>query len=315
MRPRDLVMIFVSLLSMIAGVSLPVLDEPLRGTPRICLMILWYLGFLSVGVEALHSRFRCMPKTLCALAAVRLLALPVVSFMIFQLLMPRFALGALLVGGASIGVVAPVFSIMVKADTALVLAGNLITSLLLPLTLPLLLYVLGAVAAVCGLTGWTVSPHFSLSGMTVSLCITILVPFALALLTRKSAVVTEAILRRQFPVAVLTCGLSTLAIFSQYSHVLRQTPQLVVQAVGAAFLLGLVMMLCGGLLPRTMQPQTRLGFLISYGTMNNVLMLIVSTEFFSVNESLIAAMYLVPLNLLLLFYRRCSRAWAVDMAA
>ena len=122
MRPRDLVMIFVSLLSMIAGVSLPVLDEPLRGTPRICLMILLYLGFLSVGVEALHSRFRCMPKTLCALAAVRLLALPVVSFMIFQLLMPRFALGALLVGGASIGVVAPVFSIMVKADTALVLA-------------------------------------------------------------------------------------------------------------------------------------------------------------------------------------------------
>lgn len=74
-------------------------------------------------------------------------------------------------------------------------------------------------------------------------------------------------------------------------------------------------MMAGGLfLPRSMPPQRRLAFLISYGTMNNVLMLIVSLEFFSASESLIAAMYLVPLNALLVVYRRWSQTWGLEQA-
>ncbi|MEI3479626.1 MAG: hypothetical protein V8Q84_11700 [Bilophila sp.] len=40
------------------------------------------------------------------------------------------------------------------------------------------------------------------------------------------------------------------------------------------------MMAAGVLLPSAMPGDRRLAFLISYGTMNNVLMLIVSVEFF-----------------------------------
>ena len=43
--------------------------------------------------------------------------------------------------------------------------------------------------------------------------------------------------------------------------------------------------------------------------MNNVLMLIVSLEFFSASESIMAAMYLLPLNALLVYYRALSRSW------
>ncbi len=94
---------------------------------------------------------------------------------------------------------------------------------------------------------------------------------------------------------------------------LRQSPALVFQALGAACLLGLVMMAAGVLLPSAMPGDRRLAFLISYGTMNNVLMLIVSMEFFSVTEALMAAMYL-PLNALLLWYRRRAQAWGVHEA-
>lgn len=68
-------------------------------------------------------------------------------------------------------------------------------------------------------------------------------------------------------------------------------------------------------LPRSIPPRRKLAFLISYGTMNNVLMLIVSPEFFSASESIMAAMYLLPLDTLLIYYRVLSRSWGLEQAA
>lgn len=51
----------------------------------------------------------------------------------------------------------------------------------------------------------------------------------------------------------------------------------------------------------------RLAFLISFGVINNILLMIVSNEFFTVNEALMGAAYLVPLYILLFYYRYCSR--------
>ena len=308
MRSRDLVMIVVSFLAMLAGSFLPGLAEPLAPFPRLCLIVLLYLGFLSVGTEALFTHTRLIPGTVSGLVLIRLFALPLLSFFLFKLLMPQFALGALLVGAASIGVVAPIFSIMVNADTALVLAGNLLSS-------PMLLYIVDSFMTLSGFGPMNLPAHLSLSGMTLSLCVTIIVPFAGAFLTRKAPRVTEYILKHQFPVSVSTIALSTLAIFSNYSGVLHQSPSLVVKALGAACLLGAVMMVGGLFLPRSMPPQRKLAFLISYGTMNNVLMLIVSLEFFSASESIMAAMYLLPLNALLVYYRALSRSWGLEQAA
>ena len=159
MRSRDLVMIVVSFLAMLAGSFLPGLAEPLAPFPRLCLIVLLYLGFLSVGTEALFIHTRLIPGTVSGLVLIRLFALPLLSFFLFKLLMPQFALGALLVGAASIGVVAPIFSIMVNADTALVLAGNLLSSLLLPLTLPMLLYIVDSFMTLSGFGPMNLPAH------------------------------------------------------------------------------------------------------------------------------------------------------------
>ena len=179
----------------------------------------------------------------------------------------------------------------------------------------MLLYIVDSFMTLSGFGPMNLPAHLSLSGMTLSLCVTIIIPFAGAFLTRKAPRVTEYILKHQFPVSVSTIALSTLAIFSNYSGVLHQSPSLVVKALGAACLLGAVMMVGGLFLPRSMPPQRKLAFLISYGTMNNVLMLIVSLEFFSASESIMAAMYLLPLNALLVYYRALSRSWGLEQAA
>ena len=141
MPVRDLFMILSSFMAMIAGAFLPQLAEPLAFLPRICLMLLLYLGFLSVGTEALFAQARIMPGRILEFVVLRLAILPLFAFAVFQVLMPSFALGALLVAASCVGVVAPVFSNMVRANTPFILVSCLVTSLLLPASLPALLYV------------------------------------------------------------------------------------------------------------------------------------------------------------------------------
>ena len=83
MRSRDLVMIVVSFLAMLAGSFLPGLAEPLAPFPRLCLIVLLYLGFLSVGTEALFIHTRLIPGTVSGLVLIRLFALPLLSFFFF----------------------------------------------------------------------------------------------------------------------------------------------------------------------------------------------------------------------------------------
>ena len=88
---------------------------------------------------------------------------------------------------------------------------------------------------------------------------------------------------------------------------MRQSPSFIFQALGAACLLCVLMTLAALPITRHMTRQTRLAFLISFGVINNVLLMIVCMEFFSATEALMAAAYLVPLYILLFYYRLCSR--------
>ena len=74
-----------------------------------------------------------------------------------------------------------------------------------------------------------------------------------------------------------------------------------------AVVVRLLMTLAALPLTRGMPRQLKLAFLISCGVINNVLLMIVCMEFFSATEALMAAAYLVPLYILLFYYRLCSR--------
>ena len=307
MQLRDLTMVFSSFASMAAGVFLPGLAGPLEAMPRLMLMVMLYLSFLAVGAGALWDELRAMPGIDCRLTVLRLLALPLFVFAVFRLIMPEFSLGALLLGAAPVGVMAAVFSLMLGANTALILVGNILTSLLLPLSLPLLLSCTDGVLRALGRGGLDLPENFSLGGMTISLCITILLPFAAAMVTRVLPRLAGGILRRQFPLLTTAIVISNLGIFSNYAGVLRQSPALILHALLASCLLCVVMTVAALPATRGMPRQVRLAFLISFGVINNILLMIVSNEFFTVNEALMGAAYLVPLYILLFYYRYCSR--------
>ena len=308
MNSRDLIMVISSLLSMAVGVYLPQAAEPLAAMPRLILIFMLYMSFLAVGMEALMYEIRHMKGTLCFLVAMRLALMPLLCLAAFRLLLPQFALGAFLLGAAPVGVMAAVFSLMVGANTALVLVTNIATSLLLPLSLPAMLSATDAGLRLLGLAPLDMPAHLELGHMSLSLCVTILVPFAAAHLTRVHCDgLRNWLLRWQFPLVTLSIVVSNIAIFSHYGDLLRQSPELLLKSLGAASLLCLIMTLAAVPLARRMVKQVGMAFQISFGVINNVLLMIVCMEFFSATEAIMAAAYLAPLYVLLFYYRLCSR--------
>ena len=308
MNSRDLIMVMTSLLSMAAGVFLPQVAEPLAAMPRLILIFMLYMSFLAVGMEALVREIRHMTGTLCFLIILRLILLPLLCLAIFRLLMPQFALGAFLLGAAPVGVMAAVFSLMVGANTALILVTNIATSLLLPASLPAVLSATDAGLRLLGLTPLDMPAHLELGHMSLSLCVTILVPFAAAHITRIHLDGLRNLLQRwQFPLITVSIIVSNIAIFSHYGDLLRQSPQLLLKSLAAASLLCLIMTLAAMPLARRMSRQVGMAFLISFGVINNVLVMIVCMEFFTATEAIMSAAYLAPLYVLLFYYRLCSR--------
>ena len=112
MNLQDGIMVTASLASMAAGVALPGLAGPLAAMPRAMLIFMLYMSFLAVGLEDLHMQLRTMKGPLCRLTVYRLVLLAFVCFAVFRICMPQFALGALLLGAAPVGVMAAVFSLM-----------------------------------------------------------------------------------------------------------------------------------------------------------------------------------------------------------
>jgi len=308
MNSRDLIMVLSSLLSMAAGVFLPQLAKPLASLPRLILIFMLYMSFLAVGMEALLHETRHMKGALSFLVVCRLALLPLICLALFRLIMPQFALGAFLLGAAPVGVMAALFSLMVGANTALILVANIATSLLLPLSLPAMLSITDAALRLMGLTPLGMPAHLELGHMAVSLCITILLPFAAAHLTRVHwGGLRDFLLRWQFLLINVSVVISNIAIFSNYGGLLLQSPALLLRSLGAAVLLCLVMTLAALPLIYRMTRQLGMAFQISFGVINNVLVMILCMEFFSATEALMAAAYLAPLNVLLFYYRRCSR--------
>lgn len=297
MRGKDWVFLAATFGSMALGMLVPGLAEPLIAVPRVTMMGMLFLCFLSVELLGAWQGVRAAPFAVVTLAALKLLALPMLCWGVFRVIMPEYAFGALLLGGASLGVVAPFFGLLLKADVVLLLVNVVLTSLLLPLTLPL----------VAGLSG---GPGFALPfwDMAGTLCMIVFIPFAAGQAVRRAAgSLSGLLLRHRDTLALALISLGNIAIFSRYSLALRQNPEAIPPALLAACLLGALLFALGLCCSWSMALERQLAFMIGFTIMNNILILILSAEFFSLAEVLMAAFYTVPFYALFIPFQALRR--------
>jgi BASS family bile acid:Na+ symporter len=296
-RLNDLILLLVLILSMLAGILFPTEASLFRPYPVYGMIFFLFLSFLSIKLDDIWQTIRTSTGILMLLTVFKMLVLPVAVYFFFKVFYAEYAVSALLLTGVSTGVAAPFVANLVQANSALVLVMVVITSALVPFTLPALVKLLLGQ-----------STALSLTSMIRLLAIVIFIPIAGAeTLRRTSPQITQSILNRRFPFALILFAIINLGIFSRYAGFFRQNPSMLAEAIVVAFVLGGIYLVSGLVCLWKAPVESQLAGGVILANMNNVLVIVFSSQFFGPPEATVAAMYMLPFFLIIIPLRMYQR--------
>jgi bile acid:Na+ symporter, BASS family len=297
-QTRDWLMLAAIFGAMLVGTVWPQVGAPFSPYPMVFMMALLFLNFLSLPIESILQTARGCGLRLCGWLVVKLLILPVGLFYLTRAIYPEYALSALLLGGISSGVVAPFFSNLLKANTALVIMTVTASSIMAPFTLPLLVRTLAGQTLV-----------ISLPAMVRLLAQVIFAPLAAAELLRLlSPATADRISSNHYALSLLLCLAIILGVVSRYADFFYHQPSVILAAVFVSVVLAAFSFGTGALASLGQPLTDRLAIIISFGLINNILVVVFSSEFFGPIEALVAMVYCVPFFCSIIFLRAYA-AW------
>ena len=296
-RLSDVILLIVIFSSMLAGILMPGPAAVFQPYPLYLMMVLLFLSFLSIELNDIWSTIRNHLGSVIWLCALKLILLPLGVYALFSALFPSYAAAALLLTAVSTGVVAPFISSLVGGLSPLVLVMVVVSSLIVPFTLPALVDIL---------LGRSI--EISLYGMMRMLCLTIFIPvLAVEILRRLSPGLAQAILNRRHPISLVIFAIINLGVFSKYATFFQQNPLTIVEATLVAITLGGIYLLAGFLVSWKGPVRNQLSSVICLGNGNNVLVIVFASEFFGPLEPTLAAVYMIPFFGLILPLRLYQR--------
>jgi len=294
MRARDIALIVVALAGISGGVFLPAWAGWFTPATIYMMMTILYLSFLRIDFSVLARLKGADLAELAWWSLLKLAILPVGLWALAAWLAPGWALPVLLLSGVSAGVTAPFFSQLLGGDGARSLQLTVITSMLVPFTLPALVKLLAGAEL-----------NIPFVHMARMLALVIFVPLALAWLTRRLLpVVMPPLERLQFPLILALFFCINLGVFAPYASLFFEQAGQVAAAIGLACALAAVYFLTAWVMGPLSHGRADI---LSWGTglvfINNVLVVVFAAKFFGPRSPLLAALYLLPIYLMLLPFR------------
>jgi BASS family bile acid:Na+ symporter len=248
------------------------------------MMVLLFLSFLKINFQALLDTSWPALFRLGVLVCTKLIILPTALYWIAFLVDSDYAVPVLLLSGISTGVVAPFVANLLSADVASVIRMVVVTSLLVPISLPCLVKILAGAEIT-----------IPLDVMIRMLSLVIFIPMgAVVVMRRLIPRILEKINTHQFPISLGLFTLINLGVFSKYSQFLFQNPAQIFISLAIAYVLSAIFYLTGFVLIPAGKPGDRLAAGISLALMNNVLVIVFASRFFGPLSPTLAAMYMFP---------------------
>lgn len=291
MRFRDMLLLAMSLGGLATGVLWP--EFGLLVTPWTVqlLMVQLFFSFLGVDFQSL-ARFRSGDALeVGAISVVKLFVLPLLLWAICTFLAPGLALSVLLLSGVSTGVTAPFIATLLGVSPNRMLQVAVLTSALVPLTLPALVRLL--------LGQHLEIPYIHMASL---LGVIMLPPGILVFfLKRFSPRLTLQMVRLAVPVGLPLFFFVNLAIIAPFSGQITGQIDRVLASLGLATLLAVIFVACGlgmsRLWPRRIDG---LSAALGFTCVNNVLVAVFAARFFGSDPTLLAVVYMFPYYLILL---------------
>ncbi|MBW1713864.1 MAG: hypothetical protein JRJ59_12020 [Deltaproteobacteria bacterium] len=284
-RGKDLILLSVVGCSAAAGLTWPSTFSWLAPALSYLMMGMLFLSFLKIEPIHVWRAIKDRPGQLILLGGVKLILLPALVYPLASWLSPDYALGLLLLAGASTGVTTPFFTAFIGGNVALAMIMASATSLLVPLSLPLMVRLLAGREL-----------NFSLIDLALLLAMIIFLPLTVVWVCRRFwPWIINQTARISFPVSLVILGLMILGAFGQHASYLRGNPEQFLVAGLLAVLLGLLLGALGWFLLKAGQPPDRVAAAGSMIWSNNILVIVIGTELGDVQTLVLAAIYMGPI--------------------
>ena len=295
-RGNDLLLVLVVMSSMTVAIIYPNFGSLFQALPVYCVMANFFLSYLSIEFTAVLKALKGHSRQIMTFTLMKLVLLPIILYLIFGFFAPAYALSALLLTGVSTGVVAPFISNMVRGNSSLVLVVVVITSFLAPFTLPALIQIVAVKQA-----------DISFFAMLRMLALVIFVPIlAVEALRRLTPRLLAPLMKRQFPISLVLFAIINLGVFYRYAPFFKKEPVMIIMASIIALVLAAVYCITGIIFFWKNSIENQLAGAVMLGNLNNVLVIVFSSEFFGPVEPMVAAMYMIPFFVLVVplrYYR------------
>lgn len=300
----SMLVLLSAMVSIVTGVIFPTTGMSLEPYLLVWLGGLLYVNLINLHPRHLVSTFR-KPKALMVFTIGKLILLPCIVYVITSLVYPKLALSATLLSGISTGLGAPFAINFIGAGGIGTIAALVtISSLVVPVTLPFILYVFFED------TGEFVIPIYDISFLLV---IALFIPLSLGWSTRKYVPrVSKFVAGNSLFLSVIFIILINFSMFARFSQYFFIDQSLVLTSLISASLLFVLYLLVGYLLALSIKGQlitTRINGIIAMTYINNILVFVVAERFFDIETAALAALYNIPyyvgLLVLRMKYSRC----------
>jgi BASS family bile acid:Na+ symporter len=300
----SMLVLLSAMVSIVTGVLFPTTGMSLEPYLLVWLGGLLYINLINLHPRHLVNTFR-KPKALMVFTIGKLILLPCIVYVITSLVYPKLALSATLLSGISTGLGAPFAINFIGAGGIGTIAALVtISSLVVPVTLPFILYVFFED------TGEFVIPIYDISFLLV---IALFIPLSLGWSTRKYVPrVSKFVAGNSLFLSIIFIILINFSMFARFSQYFFIDQSLVLTSLISASLLFVLYLLVGYLLALSIKGQlitTRINGIIAMTYINNILVFVVAERFFDIETAALAALYNIPyyvgLLVLRMKYSRC----------
>jgi BASS family bile acid:Na+ symporter len=304
---QDLLILFVVFASIAVGILFNEAAAVFQPFPIYGTMGLFFLSFMSMELHQIWGTLRNSRWTIVFFTILKTIVFPIAIYFLFRAVAPSYAVAAMLLAGISTGVVAPFIASIVMANSPLVLVIVVLTSCLVPFSLPFLVKVL-----------LSRSIEISLVAMIKLLATVVFVPIAaVEALRRLAPAFLRGVRKLSFPISLFFFAIINLGVFSRYADYFYRDPALIVVATIVAIAVSVICFVTGIAVFWGRSLEDQLAGAVSLGNMNNVLVIVFSYHFFGPREPTVAAMYLIPFFGLIiplrLYHRWHTRSFPVPM--
>ena len=287
-----------AMMSIVAGIIFPTIGMSLEPYILVWLGGLLYVNLINLHPRHLVSTFR-KPKTLMVFTIGKLILLPCIVYVITSLVYPKLALSATLLSGISTGLGAPfAVNFIGTGGISTIAALVTISSLVVPVTLPFILYVFFED------TEEFVIPIYDIIFLLVT---ALFIPLSFGWSTRRYVPrISKFVAGNSLFLSVIFIILINFSMFARFSKYFLIDQSLVLTSMISASLLFVIYLLVGYLLALSIKEQliaTRINGIIAMTYINNILVFVVAERFFDIETAALAAFYNIPYYVGLLVLR------------